>query len=187
MAGLSYAGIGSRRTPPAVLSYMRRLAVRLAVNGFVLRSGRAQGADQAFESGCLDAGGASEIWVPWRGFGSIAGPELLPSDRHFEAAARLHPAWGRLSQSVRSLHARNVGQVLGDDLQSPVNFVVCWTADGCESHSERTSETGGTGMAISVATSREATIPVFNLARPDATERLHAFVLALLGRGSTKL
>ena len=175
-----YAGIGSRQTPPEVLAYMRKLAERLAVNGFMLRSGAADGADSAFEDGSRAAGGAAEIWLPWKGFqgrseGCFAGP------LHRKIASTLHPRWTALRPAVQSLHARNVGQVLGADCATPAAFVVCWTSDGCETEVERSSKTGGTGLAIHLA-DRQA-VPVFNLARDGARDRLFAKVRAILAQG----
>jgi hypothetical protein len=57
-------------------------------------------------------------------------------------------------------------------------FVVCYTADGCESEATRNSDTGGTATAIVLAD--RAGAPVFNLAQADAEKRLRAFVEALL-------
>ena len=47
----TYAGIGSRSTPPEVQAVMRTLANNLEYTGFTLRSGGAKGADSAFEHG----------------------------------------------------------------------------------------------------------------------------------------
>jgi predicted Rossmann fold nucleotide-binding protein DprA/Smf involved in DNA uptake len=46
-----YAGIGSRSTPPEVITVMEEIAQRLAENGWLLRSGAADGADSSFERG----------------------------------------------------------------------------------------------------------------------------------------
>lgn len=134
-----YAGIGSRETPPRVLAKMTAIAQDLAAQGYILRSGAAEGADSAFEAG---AGDAKEIWIPWRGFQNHPS-RLVPSLAAFEMAARFHPAWERCSRGARALHARNCHQVLGADLATPVEFVVCWTKDGRAS--------GGTGQAIRIA------------------------------------
>lgn len=160
MGHSTYTGVGSRKTPPEILSLMRQIAGRLASLGFILRSGGAAGADSAFESG---AAGKCEIY--------------LASDAT-EAAARIassfHPAWHRCSEFARNLHARNAFQVLGRNLKSPSKFVVCWTRDGAIDHGERSIETGGTGTAISIAS--ENGIPVFNLARSDHRHRLERFL-----------
>ena len=180
----AYAGIGSRETPTVVLKQMSRIAARLWRRGYTLRSGGAAGADQAFERGASKEekqSGVStpgfEIYLPWVGFNG----RLLDSHYHlldFPKAAmiarRFHPAWYRLSVATQKLHARNAHQILGADLESPVAFVVCWTADGAETARETSRETGGTGTAIRLASKRD--IPVFNLQRPDALERLRVFL-----------
>jgi hypothetical protein len=173
-----YAGIGSRATPPDVLTYMRKAATRLAEHGFVLRSGAADGADTAFEDGCKDANGAAEIWLPWKGFNKHADTGFYPSEAHLATAASLHPAWARLTRGPRALHSRNVGQIWGSDLKTPVSFVLCWTADGCESEKQRTPTTGGTATAIALADILR--IPVFNLANADAKDRFVQCVQELL-------
>ena len=154
---------------------MDYLGWRLARNGYLLRSGAAPGADTAFETGCTRAQGQKEIWVPWSGFGDRCEPDYLPLDEHFTLAQDLHPKWQSLSAAARKLHARNVGQILGADLASPVDFVVCWTPDGCDQDSSRTAATGGTGTAIALA-SRHG-IPVFNLQADGAYEQLVAHLL----------
>ena len=50
---IHYAGIGTRVTPPAVLERMTNIGMLLAMQGFVLRSGGARGADRAFEEGAV--------------------------------------------------------------------------------------------------------------------------------------
>lgn len=165
----SYAGVGSRieRNPPVEL--ITRVAARLAALGLTLQSGGATGTDEAFEAG---AGAAKRIFLPWRGFNDSASNLYnLPA---FDMAARIaqanHPAWDRLSMAERKLHARNTFQVLGEDLNSPVRFVLCWTPDGAEHTRDTTARTGGTGTAIRIASSFG--IPVFNMSRPGCLQRL---------------
>jgi hypothetical protein len=170
-----YAGIGSRRTPPDILDLMRHAGSALARSGWVLRTGMAGGADQAFYRGA-SAHGALELYLPWPAFEEKArvsgGAEQFvlsqPTEAAHELAARFHPAWSRLSRAVRSLHARNAHQVLGPDLASPARFVLCWTPDG--SLDGRGRRVGGTGQALRIA--YEHAIPVFNLARPEHAERV---------------
>lgn len=136
-----YAGIGARATPPDVLDYMREFAEHFEKKGWVLRSGGAEGADTAFESGIRDVKN-KDI--------------LLPNDTNPEAeeiARLIHPAWERCSRYARQCHGRNVMQVLGRDLVTPVEFVVAWTQNG--------ELVGGTRTALVLAGQRD--IPVFNL------------------------
>jgi hypothetical protein len=172
----AYAGIGSRETPPGVLDLMVRAASQLAREGWVLRTGMAGGADQAFYRGAR-AHGALELYLPWPSFEADARSPAhaaeqfvlgQPTPAAYEMAAQFHPAWSRLVQSVRRLHARNCHQVLGPDLASPARFVLCWTPDG--SLDGRGRRVGGTGQALRIA--HHHGIQVFNLARPEHAERL---------------
>lgn len=173
-----YTGIGSRSTPPDQMQRLRDLAAMLTREGFELRSGAADGADMACEEGCDLAGGAKAIWLPWPGFQNRwpnpAESTFLPVAKAFEMAALLHPRWAMLTRGPRSLHSRNVHQILGHSLDVPSEFVLCWTADGAQSATDVNSKTGGTGTAIRLASQRE--VPVFNLARDGAEEALHAFL-----------
>lgn len=167
-----YAGIGSRETPQPVLDRMERIGKILAKAGWVLRSGAAPGADSAFERGCVQAEGQREIFIPWDGFQDRrslveSGVYLVPMLRHREAeeiAARNHKGWNWLKQGARKLHIRNVCQVLGFDLQTPVELVICWTAGG--------SGQGGTGQALRIAAEQE--IPIFDLGAEGSWEALCA-------------
>jgi hypothetical protein len=71
-----------------------------------------------------------------------------------EIAATIHPAWHNCSDYAKGCHGRNVYQVLGEDLKTPVSFVICWTPEG--------KEVGGTRTAIVLA--KRHKIPVYNLA-----------------------
>lgn len=143
-----YAGIGSRETPEPIQLQMQSIAMQLAMRGYVLRSGAAIGADKAFEKGC-DA---------------LAGPKVIRCATHWQPAIdhaqRYHPAWEKCTDAAKALHGRNSLIMLGDDLDLPVRFVVCWTPGG--------EVTGGTGQALRIAA--DYSIPVFNLAlyRPEA-------------------
>ncbi len=173
-----YTGVGSRETPPEVLQTMRELAHDLARCGWVLRSGGADGADSAFEQGCLEAQGDSHIYLPWRGFNRNASPLFGVDEAALTLAATVHPAWDRLQQGPRKLHARNCYQVLGSALDVPSELTVCWTPDGCEQGARRSRETGGTATAIVL--SERSGVPVYNLRNATSVTRLIAH-LARLG------
>jgi hypothetical protein len=169
---LYYAGIGSRATPDYITSLMTRLAERLRDDSMILRTGHAEGADVAFEWG---AGAAAQIFLPWRTFNTNIGytgtrdeygheihPKIFdsPNDEAHSIAMQYHPAWGFMTIGARALHARNSHQILGPlplSRPTPVEFVICWTADGKPS--------GGTGQALRIAEDHD--IPIHNLHDPD--------------------
>jgi len=82
-------------------------------------------------------------------------------------AAKYHPRWNTLKSTVKLLMARNTHQILGQDLRTLSNFVVCWTADGKNS--------GGTGQALRLAVACK--IPIYNLHNKTDIERLRQHVL----------
>ena len=161
----AYTGIGSRKTPPDVLVKQRQVATAMEQRGFWLWSGGAPGADQAFESGAS----ARTSFLPWDGFeGKRQVYSILP--QAYEIAAKFHPMWKTLSFPVRSLMARNAHQVLGPTLEHKSNVVICWTPDGCEDYHHRSRETGGTGLAISLASS--IGVPIVNMCNDFWSEKL---------------
>ncbi|ANJ20785.1 DprA-like DNA recombination-mediator protein [Roseobacter phage RD-1410W1-01] len=154
-----YAGIGARETPGPILDSMRNAATALAKAGVGLRTGGAKGADQAFFDGWERVGQEQllEVFVPYSGFRGFRvgeGPVYGPPTREARLLAKeYHPNWAVLGDTGRDFHARNCYQILGFDLKTPCDFVLCWTKDG--------KVVGGTGQALRLATAHE--IPIFNL------------------------
>jgi hypothetical protein len=178
----TYAGIGSRQTPELVLDLMFHLAGHLARLGWTLRTGGAQGADQAFQRGASEARGLIELYLPWDTYESDALVPLLtpetailpePSAAAWELASIYHPIWEKLKQGAQKLHARNCHQVLGLGLNELVDVLICWTPDG--SLDGAGGKSGGTGMALRVASANGRPL-VINL----AIEQHFAYALKLL-------
>lgn len=92
----------------------------------------------------------------------------------YRIAEYTHPAWRWLPDWMKELHTRNVFQVLGSRAAEPTEFMVCWTPDGAERGSETSKKTGGTGTAIRIADAFG--VPVFNLQREDAIQRLEEYL-----------
>lgn len=156
-----YAGIGSRKTPKEILGLFDYLGRYFAKRRFLLRSGAADGADTAFEDGCDIYSGPKEIYLPWKGFNGN-GSELILPDPIPETVEKIsihyHPNWFALKPEAKKLIARDAYQILGQNLNDPVDFIICYTAGG--------RVDGGTGQAIRIA--MDHNIPVVNAgAYPD--------------------
>lgn len=163
-----YAGIGSRTTPAHILEIMYEVSSKAVERNFVLRTGGAIGADAAFMMGALNSGGMIELYLPWNTYESwiptykckeskIKIPQSHqvivsenPSIQAIMHAGEFHPNWPACTQGAQKLHARNSEIILGKDLDSPVNCIVCWHTDS-----------GGTMQAIRIAT--KLGIPMMNL------------------------
>ena len=144
-----YTGIGSRETPPAILTEMTRLATHFDSLGYTLRSGGARGADTAFALGASK----QEIFLPWCGYNGLWPSEsnILIEDPQIlaEAAAiakSVHPNWNKLSFAAQRLHARNMFQILGERLDRPTDFVLYWCP-----MSAHGVPLGGTATAVKLA------------------------------------
>jgi len=172
-----YTGIGSRQTPPNILRKMKSLAGVLSLSGWTLRSGAAPGADSIFEEGCIGHG-SKEIYLPWKKFNGSTSDLYYVSPEAIELAEEFYgPAFQFLKRPVKLLMARNMYQISGLNLDTPSQFVICWTQDGCACAAERSRKTGGTGQAIAYASSLK--IPVFNLQREDAEDKLYDFLAGI--------
>lgn len=185
-----YTGVGSRETPEHVLRMMERLGKKLATDGWTLRSGGAKGADAAFELGWFDwyanqtpwpSQAQAEIYIPWEGynghdrygcFGANINPELDNRQLYREAlviAEQTHPNWAACKRGARAMHARNVYQVLGQDLKTPSKMLVAWTK-----LTKAGQPMGGTATAIRLAESYGVTC--FNLNKEVDYERIQIYL-----------
>lgn len=159
-----YAGIGSRNTPKDILELMTKVAAKLEKAGWTLRSGGAVGADKAFEKG-VRLKKNKEIYLAT---GNI-------SQEAWDSVNEFHPYPQALKPYPRALMARNYHQITGKDNNAKKSkFVICWTPDGCKSHTERTIKTGGTGQAISIASSLG--VEIYNLANPEDRQRIENYI-----------
>ncbi len=155
----AYAGIGARDLKSGLSIEFITIGRHLAQKGYMLRSGGAEGADSAFEDGSDDGSGQKEIFLPWKGFNHNGSNLILPDPIPKEIiviARNIYPRWDKVSEPVRRLHARNVLQVLGWDLNDPSSFVICYT----ERPYNDPQAIGGTMFGIVLATERS--IPVYN-------------------------
>lgn len=162
-------GIGSRQTPEEVLELMEELGEDARRRDWWVRSGHAEGADYAFEKGAKEH---CIVYLPWQGFNKDL--PLLGRGRTSELRDEVldivyrHDHWAdeSISQGVKRIKQRNVFQVLGEDLKSPSDLVICWTEEG--------KVVGGTGLAIRIA--REHNIPIINLGNQKTSDNFQAIL-----------
>lgn len=150
------------------------VCMRLAQLGITFTSGLCElgmdGIAQKAYSTCVDLGYAKEsqfeVYVadqynirrstlPRKHLAIVRNKDLISETERI--ASEVHPAWDRCNEWARGMHSRNCHQILGYDLQSPVDAVICWTPDG--------KIQGGTATAIRIAMKYD--IPVFNLGVSD--------------------
>ena len=155
-----YAGIGSRETPESIRPTINNIVQFLHEEGYTMRSGGAPGADEMFETACT---GPKEIYLPWYCFQSNYSPHCIVTDEAIEFSLQFHPNPAVLKLPAQRLMGRNAYQVLGLDLKTKADFLVCWTPNGADSDSDASviRNSGGTGQAMRIA--KAYGIAIFNL------------------------
>lgn len=147
-----YTGVGNRTTPRFILEIFEDLAQIFANNGYILRSGGAVGADLAFEHGCNLAGGDKEIYLPFKGYNQSNSNLFEVTRESLDLAkSRLGSSWNFANMIKKKMMARNNYQVLGLDLKTPTDLVICYAK----------TNNGGTRYTMNLA--KDHGIPVFNL------------------------
>lgn len=158
-----YTGVGSREIPDEMYAILQESAKELCTQyGYTVRTGCAIGSDQAFREA-----------VPQNVV--IYTPDNVRRYNNYhvarEIAQQIHPKWKNLrSEYVRKLHTRNVYQVLGCDLNTPSEFLLCYTNDGCVDGSKTSVDTGGTGQAIRIA--HRFGVPIINIKSENWLDKL---------------
>jgi hypothetical protein len=179
------AVIGSRETPDFELKLTKAFVNILVECGYAIYSGGCpKGMDKAALEGAYkhktSDKSKNRIYIPWQG---SAGLKHNPAmgiydatafDNHDVAVIMATLARGSfegLNEWGQKLHARNPYQVMGDDLATAVDFVLCYAKPtGKGGHVK-----GGTGTAVRIAI--EHGIKVYNLYYQDVRERVEEIVL----------
>lgn len=199
-----YTGVGSRETPPEVISVMEDAAFRLARLGFTLRSGKAGGADEAFQIGMqkyyesLDNGKQeeyrtrlAEIYIPWDGFATDNDnlwdywdyplsyvDYLMPEQKvvRDSLVEEIHPNFEALKKKrgAFALHSRNVHQVLGANVLEPRPSAFCLYYASEDKHG---NPKGGTATAVNLA--KKYGVRTLNLNTPGRLALLEQFLTNL--------
>lgn len=157
--------------PEETKSVFEKLAHYLVSRGFTVRTSGGKDGEEAFQKG---AGEKVEVHIPWKGFDNQTSQFCKTKDEAKEVVRQFSPSFESLSKGVQTIIASKAHVVLGKELTSPIQFLVVWSLDGAETRKECTSKTGFVSTPIKIAESLK--IPVFNLKRQDALERIKAHV-----------
>lgn len=186
--------VGSRKTPAKEAEILRDFSERLLRAGWTGRSGLSGEADLALNRALDRYDGLAELYIPWDRFndythgaldGRVIYPKRLGNDAKASAmVAELHPVWASLSRGAKALHTRNAYQVLGKDLATPSDVLMCWALVNRAGQVQ-----GGTATAYNLAVQHG--VPVFNLAVPGQLAALDTWIESNVndvskGRGMSK-
>lgn len=144
-----------------LVNIVREIGAAAKDRGWTLRSGGADGMDLLFEYFWT---GAKEIYIPWPGFnnrqpgvhGAVYVTDPVVCKAAEAIAKQVHPAWSNLRSGGKTLHTRNVFQVLGESINSPSDVCVYYADVGYTGEVK-----GGTRTAVEL--SKLNNVPTFNL------------------------
>lgn len=205
-----YTGVGARETPHDVLGIMEDAAFRLARMGWVLRSGKAGGADAAFQLGvqkyCISldkekpeeySANKAEIYIPWDGFGTpgiedwwdislnnlnTLMPEQILSRDEIIGEIHPNPVALRKKRGAFALHSRNVHQVLGANILEPRPSKFCLYFASEDKHG---NPKGGTATAVNLA--KKHGVRCLNLNTPERLAKLEIFLRGMEVKNGIKV
>lgn len=190
---------GSLNAPEKVLSTLSEIAFRLTSSGCLITSGFAEGAEQAAAAGAVP--GRINLFLPWPKYNLHPGgpgvyippPEGRRERLAFEQMLRgtqviSKPIWKAAMDEIllrypsiadsfpgsRRLASRSYLQVLGEDLETPVDFLVCWAPK------DDNGVKGGGRYAYEIAMSRN--IPCYNIFFGEDLEALTSLIQEIENR-----
>lgn len=159
-----FTGIGSRIVPSSIFNVLYRIGKLLNQDGWTLRTGTAEGCDQAFRDSYAYNPTKIEIYSP---------RDILFTNKYgnkeqaIQIARMHHPCYDRIqSEYVKALLARNTYQIFGNDLNSPSDIVFCYT--------ENAEIKGGSAIVLRIAYERN--IPVVNLGNPKHLQAIINYI-----------
>lgn len=165
-----YACTGNEDAPPEIKAKFIEIAKMLENSGYTLRTGGMDGVEEMVENSVTK----KEVHLPFRDFNGKQSRFTFNSDRAYAIAKKYHPTFDGLSKGVKCFLAKNARLILGNNMTSPALFLLTWTEDGATSSRDRTARTGFAGHAIAIAAG--IGIPVINLARSDAEQKLNMLI-----------
>lgn len=79
--------------------------------------------------------GLANVYIPWDGFGGHYKSRELDfahvftdyaHDAALNIASEIHPNWKACDSVAKLLHGRNVFQILGHAMATPIEMLICW-------------------------------------------------------------
>ena len=185
---MTYAGIGSRETPQEVLDKMTEVAKYLDGLGYTLNTGKTFTAkpstdpkyQKQYEERLafskknngkvgLDEEGADRAFSLGTTKKNLFGVNTPVGKKEMSVMEEIHPSPDRLKEGGKKLMARNTNQIFGENLNTPVDFVLFYAKETKGIRPE-----GGTGQAVEMA--RRKGIPTINMADTNWRDQLKAAI-----------
>ena len=175
MAYKAYAGLGNEDATDDVLLQMGSIAKWLDDKGFTLRTQAIKNVSDAFEKYATKL----ERYLPWDHFNDKTSKEHHKvSEEAIDLATKIFPKLREQGKAVPKIMGCYSPILLGENLRDYVKFVIIWTPDGAELPNQINFKTTGRSSHV-IRLAAMAKIPLFNLHKQDAEERIKNYVNGL--------
>ena len=164
--------------PKEIAEKLVELAKALATKGFIFRYNGDN--DPVFKDILNSDNLIVDTYLPWKKF-NISAPNVKmvrPIELAYKHASFYHKGFPKLPNTVRTILARDVHVLLGEDCKRAVSFMLAYTSDGCESKDKINFKTTG-NVSFPIAIAEEVNIPIFNIKNEDAISRLIEYLKTL--------
>ena len=158
--------------PDNVKTVIGSISTTLVDNGYTLRS-TGSSKDPGQEVGSQSFKSKVEHYLPWEGFNQLTSDRGAPGEDYFRIAAWAKYKYNNSPPVIKAFLANETRVILGDDLATPIKFLLTWTMDGASTKKQTNFQTGYSSYAIDLCSDMD--IPVFNLGG-DGFPRLKAFL-----------
>ena len=175
-----YLAISNEGVPDSVLERVRVISKKLKEMGYTHRDLASPSRDKMNGVATLGAEDKVAIYTAWAGYGKddINDRSKIvvhaPSEKAYRIATKYNTSFNKLKPAIRAFIARDMAALLGEDSNTPIDFLLCWTENGEEKKKELTTNTGKLRNMIYLC--NEFNIPVFNLGKSDAIDRFKQYL-----------
>ena len=172
--GVSVVMMGNENFPPDITNLVERIVRSLESKNVIIRAAPIRGLSKHIQSVIKNP----ELHIPFKNFDTIENPASYYTTEYCTALAkRFFPDMEKLPMVIKAIYSANPRLVFGKNLDRPVQLAIIWSDDGCQQPSEITLRSGFAGHVLKLCAS--AGIPVINMQKPDAEQRVMQFLESL--------
>ena len=130
---MKYFGvIGDQEVDDSIKPMMLKVSKYLTEQGYTCVHGGNMGTEMTFAKGAK----YEKMILPWNGFNHMRGPIHNPPQKAYDLAAEVYPKWWKASKGMKKILARNAQVIFGENLDSPVEFLMTWGNNRITEHAE---------------------------------------------------
>jgi hypothetical protein len=162
---------GNENFPPEIGQLAERVIKMLEDRKIVIRTSNTRGLNKHVST----VAKAPELHIPFKLFDNCENPASYYTTTYCQSLAKNYlPDIEHLPKVIQAIYAANPRLLFGKNLDRSAQLTILWSEDGCEQPSDVTIRSGIAGHLVKLSAS--AAIPVINLQRPNAEQRVQQFL-----------